>query len=256
MPLKLGQNIVGGPYIGGNAWLHPNGMGFSQTTPESNIDGICNAPFVISAGNVDNYPLHVSMVTPTPTTPVPTVTSTPTPTPTIVPNYSSISLNAGWNFVSTPKTLAAGHNTASIFSQVDMGGHSAYMWNGSQSPGHWDILQANTPILPLYGLWIYSTSGTVVDLQYENNPMSAPAQRNLPAGWSTVGFTGLSPTSARNTYLAVQTSWVNSMGYNAVTQSYEPTIFNGDTSESTVLYPTKGYWLFMRDPGILPAIGV
>jgi hypothetical protein len=170
--------------------------------------------------------------------------------------YTQITLLPGWNFVSTPKKLVAGFNTASIFSDVDMGGHSAYMWDGSQSPGHWNTLQANTPILPLYGIWIYSTSGEVVNLQFDTNPMSTPPQRSLPAGWNTVGFTGLTPTSARNTYLAVQSSWVNSMGFSGLTQSYGPTIFNGDISESTLLYPTKGYWLYMRSPGTLPAIGV
>jgi hypothetical protein len=45
------------------------------------------------------------------------------------------------------------------------------------------------------------------------------------------------------------------MGFNAVTQSYEPAIFNGDPSESTILYPTRGYWLYMRNPGNLAAIG-
>jgi hypothetical protein len=185
---------------------------------------------------------------------------TPTEVSTIYNSYYTTSnfelpLYSGWNFISTPKTLAAGHNTATIFSQVDMGGHSAYMWDGSQSPGHWNTLQANTPILPLYGVWIYSTSSKVVNLQFDNNPMSTPPQRSLPAGWNTIGFTGLTPISARNTYLAVQSSWVNSMGFNGLIQSYEQTIFNGDPSESTLLYPTKGYWLFMREPGILPAIG-
>ena len=46
------------------------------------------------------------------------------------------------------------------------------------------------------------------------------------------------------------------MGFNAVTQKYDPTIFNGDPqTEFTVLYPTKGYWLYMMTPGNLAAIG-
>ena len=115
---------------------------------------------------------------------------------------------------------------------------------------------ATTPIQPLYGYWIYSVSDTVVNLNFDTtNPMFIPAPRSLPAGWSSIGFTGLYPTSARNTFLAVQPDWVNSMGFDAITQSYEPAIFNGDTSESTILYPTKGYWLYMRSPGSLAAIG-
>ena len=136
-----------------------------------------------------------------------------------------------------------------------MGGHSAWMWDGSQSPGRWNTVLANTPIQPLYGVWIYSASTTVVNLNFDATSSTSPSQRSLPAGWNTIGFTGLIPTSALNTYLAVQPNWTTSMGFDALTQSYERTIFNGDISESTILYPTKGYWLYMRTPGNLPVIG-
>ncbi len=169
---------------------------------------------------------------------------------------TNISLKAGWNFVSTPKILAAGYNTGAIFSNVNMGGHSAFMWDGSQTPPRWVPVLATTPIQPLYGIWIYSVSDTEVNLNFDTtNPMYIPAPRSLPEGWSTIGFTGLYSTSARNTYLSVQPDWVNSLGFDAVTQSYEPAIFNGDSSESTKLYPTRGYWLYMRSPGNLAAIG-
>jgi hypothetical protein len=169
---------------------------------------------------------------------------------------TTISLKAGWNFVSTPKMLATGYNTGSIFSNVDMGGHSAFMWDGAQNPPRWVTVLATTPIQPLYGIWIFSVSDTEIPLNFDTtNPMATPSQRSLPEGWSSIGFTGLYQTSARNTYLSVQPNWVNSIGFNAVTQSYEPAIFNGDTSESTILYPTRGYWLYMRSPGTLGAIG-
>jgi len=179
---------------------------------------------------------------------------TPTSPPYQTPDR--ITLLPGWNFVSTPKRLAAGFNTGTIFSSVNMGGHSAFMWDGSQSPARWVMVAATTPIQPLYGIWIYSVSETVVNLNVDTtNPMVIPPSRSLPAGWNTIGFTGSDPTSARNTYLSVQPTWVNSMGFDAATQRYEPTIFNGDPGESTRLYPTKGYWLFMRGPGNLAAIG-
>ncbi len=43
-----GQNIVGGPYLGGNFWANPNGTGFSQTHPDIDGDGICDEPFVVN----------------------------------------------------------------------------------------------------------------------------------------------------------------------------------------------------------------
>ena len=55
-----GENVVGGPYVGGNYWASPDGMGFSETHLDRG-DGFCPEPFVIAANNVDALPLHLPM---------------------------------------------------------------------------------------------------------------------------------------------------------------------------------------------------
>ncbi|MGD9936701.1 MAG: NosD domain-containing protein [Methanoregulaceae archaeon] len=60
---RPGPNIVGGPSIGGNYWALPNGSGFSQTHPDGDGDGFCDAAYTINAGfagspNVDHLPLR------------------------------------------------------------------------------------------------------------------------------------------------------------------------------------------------------
>ncbi len=55
----LGINVVGGKYIGGNAWLSPKGNGFSQTCEDRDGDGICDRPYEINKWNVDYLPLKV-----------------------------------------------------------------------------------------------------------------------------------------------------------------------------------------------------
>ncbi len=52
-----GRNIVGGRYLGGNAWLSPDGNGFSQTCSDADKDGICDSAYVINGKNVDYLPL-------------------------------------------------------------------------------------------------------------------------------------------------------------------------------------------------------
>jgi len=52
------QSIVGGPFLGGNFWGKPDGTGFSQVTADTDLDGLCDAAYTISAGNVDPLPLH------------------------------------------------------------------------------------------------------------------------------------------------------------------------------------------------------
>jgi parallel beta-helix repeat protein len=47
-----GPNIVGGPYIGGNFWGKPDGTGFSQICPDTDLDGFCDEPYII---HVDDF---------------------------------------------------------------------------------------------------------------------------------------------------------------------------------------------------------
>lgn len=66
---KSEANIVGGSKIAGNFWGQPDGLGFSQTTADSNGDGFCDSPYTIANDNLDLYPLHDASV---PVTPIPT----------------------------------------------------------------------------------------------------------------------------------------------------------------------------------------
>ncbi|WP_231590492.1 right-handed parallel beta-helix repeat-containing protein [Methanosarcina siciliae] len=52
-----GENIVGGPYLGGNFWADLNGTGFSQTAEDSDSDGICDLPYTVNGSDFDYLPL-------------------------------------------------------------------------------------------------------------------------------------------------------------------------------------------------------
>lgn len=56
-PLKTKQNIVRGPYIGGNFWADLEGKGYSETGVDENSNGICDTSYNITGGGTDNYPL-------------------------------------------------------------------------------------------------------------------------------------------------------------------------------------------------------
>ena len=51
------ENIMGGPFIGGNFWETPQHDGFSELTPDYDGDGLCDEVYLIQEGNVDNLPL-------------------------------------------------------------------------------------------------------------------------------------------------------------------------------------------------------
>ena len=57
--LHPGTNIIGGQYIGGNAWATPAGTGYSETCSDDNGDGICDSPYIVSSRfhGTDYYPL-------------------------------------------------------------------------------------------------------------------------------------------------------------------------------------------------------
>jgi len=50
----------------------------------------------------------------------------------------------------------------------------------------------------------------------------------------------------------VQDKWVNCAGFNAPAQQYDPMIIKG-SNDGTLMYPFRGYWLYMTADGILAA---
>jgi len=53
---QAGKNIIGGSYIGGNAWFSTTGYGYSQSCVDNDGDGICDYPYDVYAGK-DYLPL-------------------------------------------------------------------------------------------------------------------------------------------------------------------------------------------------------
>jgi hypothetical protein len=185
-----------------------------------------------------------------------TVVGGPQPTTTPSPlDPTKIQLYSGWNFISVARTLAdTASNASQIFANVPTGGHA--IWSYDPNGQYWDQVLTSTKIQPLYGYWIYSVSPFTVTLTFKNDPVQAPPQRNLPAGWAAVGFTGASPSTAKDTFKSVKDSWIYARGFDNARQQWEPTLVNGGQGENTYLYPSKGYWLYMETAGTLAAIGV
>ncbi len=197
---------------------------------------------------------------PTPTeTPVENVTPIPTetePTPTETPEErTNLQLYEGWNFVSIPRQLAVGNDTAAtVFADVDTGGRAIYTYTpagGFESMGEGETLRV------LEGYWVYSAEETTVELVFSTDPVRAPALKTLNPGWNAIGYSDLTERSADETLTSVEDIWVYVVGYDAQNQSYRPALINnqtGDRGEEQSLSPMEGYWLFVREDGRLAAI--
>ncbi|KAF5090824.1 PKD domain-containing protein [Methanospirillum sp. J.3.6.1-F.2.7.3] len=163
----------------------------------------------------------------------------------------SMPIYPGWNFVSVPKKLAPGKDTAAIFSHIQVDGHSIFQYNAVT--GQWITLTASSQVKPLDAVWIYSRTSERVSLTYDSDPLQTPPTKELRKGWNAIGFTGLEPLEAKFTFLSVQDKWVNCLGFNEEKQQYDAMIIKGRNDDAR-LYPYSGYWLFMSDNGTLAAI--
>ena len=139
---------------------------------------------------------------------------------------TEINLNSGWNFISTPSTLASGNDSAFIFHEVDTGGHSIYAYNASAKA--WHQLMSDDIIQPLDAFWIYSVSPTSVPLVFDTNSLT-PSSKQLEPGWNAIGFSDTLPAAAHETLVSVDASWTTAIGFDAQTQQYETSILHGGT---------------------------
>jgi len=167
----------------------------------------------------------------------------------------TLTLNPGWNFISTPKRLSAGNDTAAIFLDVDMAGRPLYAYDAAT--GEW--LQANqsTSISPLYGYWLYSNITTGISFNYDENPLNAPPVIDLVPGWNAIGFSDTEPIPAKYTLSSLGDAWTTLIGYDSSNEKYEVSIINGAEDAHTDLremQPMQGYWIFLTEEAPLCAI--
>jgi len=179
---------------------------------------------------------------------------TPSGGGTTVP--ADLTLQPGWNFISVPRPLATGNNTALIFADVETDGHSVLWYDTPNS--EWVALAATDLINPLEGFWVYSRGSATVPLNFSTDPLIPPAERTLGSGWNAIGITGTNPVTARDALLSVSGKWTTLIGFDAGKQAFETGIISGgsrDYTDSRLVYQGKGYWLYMIKPGTLCAIG-
>jgi len=57
----LGNNIIGGAYLGGNFWANPSGKGWSENCT-AETDGLCDASYAATINNTDYLPLSFPVI--------------------------------------------------------------------------------------------------------------------------------------------------------------------------------------------------
>lgn len=168
---------------------------------------------------------------------------------------NNIYLSPGWNFISVPNRLDDGRNTAGIFLDVNTLGRSILLYNTSF--GQWDVLNTDSLLQPLDGIWIYSNETKFIPLSFESGAVQAPPSKQLYEGWNAIGLSSTIPVTARDTLITVSPKWGQVLGWNAGTQSYDTAIIRGGSgafSDTREMQPMQGYWIAMTEPGVLYAL--
>jgi DMSO/TMAO reductase YedYZ molybdopterin-dependent catalytic subunit len=169
---------------------------------------------------------------------------------------ATISLEEGWNFVSTPKRLADGSNTFAIFfDAVDTADHSILIYDGLEQK--WEDVASTELFQPLDGVWVYSNEACTVPLTFATGEPGLPPAKNLGKGWNAIGFSDTVPESAASTLLSLGEHWTTLIGYDAENQEYGISIIRGASGshgEERTMQPTQGYWVYTTEADTLAAI--
>jgi hypothetical protein len=169
--------------------------------------------------------------------------------------YLPLTLKAGWNFISVPKRLASGYSTAQqVFDSVDTAGHSIFIYDGTSG---WAAMSSDNVVLPLEGIWIYSSAEVELRPAFDTNPRQVPPTKQLSAGWNAIGFSDFTAASADSALTSVEANWTVLIGFDADDQAYEVSIINdaGDAhDEDREMNCWKGYWLHVTTSCQLAAI--
>ncbi len=168
---------------------------------------------------------------------------------------ATISLETGWNFVSTPKRLADGSNTFAIFDVVDTADHSILLYDGLES--EWKAVGSTDSFQPLDAVWVYTNAACTVSLTYAPGEPELPPAKSLGKGWNAIGFSGTEPETAVDTLLSLGDHWTTLIGFDAEGQEYEVSIIRGASGshgEERTMQPTQGYWIYVTEADTLAAI--
>ena len=168
---------------------------------------------------------------------------------------SAITLAPGWNFVSTPKNLAAGADTIALFDAVETGGHTILLYDGLNYK--WKTMNSTDLFRPLDGIWIYANSSYTIPLAFAADTPDLPPEKDLGKGWNAIGFSDTVPESAKVALHSLGDHWSTLIGFDAGAREYEISIVRGATGrhgEERPMQPMQGYWVYMTRAGTLGSL--
>ena len=152
----------------------------------------------------------------------------------------SVSLKSGWNFISTPKSLAYS-DAKQVFAEINLDGHAPMTWDAKKKD--WTQISETDAVIPLTGYWVYAKNPVKLNFTYDNTVYAVPASTTVYNGWNAAGYAGSSNTmTAADAFSNVD--WASAWVWNTASQSYTEIL---KTDTTSVLPKGSGIWLFVND---------
>jgi parallel beta-helix repeat protein len=160
----------------------------------------------------------------------------------------------GWNFISIPSSLSAGNDTASIFNDV-VNTAGKPMWSYNATTQQWRQVLGTDQLQTLEGYWIYSEQiGPFIQYHYDTSyARKTPRVKHLETGWNAIGLGSLYPGRSEQQLATLGDKWQIVLNFDSGLQFYYPPYVRGQTNEWG-MEPTKGYWIYMNEPGDMVAV--
>lgn len=220
-----GKNILGGNYLGGNAYYQSNGNGFSQICSDDNNDGICDTSVPITQGsdNSINYDFL------------------PLTTKPLLANFS-VSITSGVAPLTVQFQDTSQGNPIEWRWDVNGDGFQDYSLKNFEhtytTPGHYTVTLSITN---------HEESKTISRPNYINIQSKQPSNLviDLHTGWnfiSTPGDLNEGHRTSNEIFSGVNTSGHSIFRFDGQTQSWNQVSLNDE------IRPLQGIWIYSATP--------
>lgn len=165
------------------------------------------------------------------------------------PVIPSPTLNEGWNTLSTPiylKDAALGD----VISDYDSNVEVAYRWNSQTIK--WAQMLSTDELVTLDAIFVKAKTNSVGTTFVVSSELTPPPQRGLYAGWNFVSLANLEEMKALYALDVVSDEVkVIASPYGNREEAPWSYSWNDPDAKDKSLYPSEGYWIFMKADGIL-----
>ena len=161
----------------------------------------------------------------------------------------TLHLKAGWNFISVPKRL---NESCDEFGELFNFTEVVAIYSYDPEIGFF-VPDPDDEVRVLDGYWVNVTAPVDIPLTYKKGYDVPPSKALKGGAWNAIGFSATTLYPASAALKSVETYWTTVIGWDAEAQTFESAIIKG-FNDDEMMYPGKGYWLWVTQDCTLAAL--